>query len=50
MAYRPGAKLAFLDANKVHPTGVVYPKQMIGQLLTEKVREIGAQLVNVKGE
>lgn len=50
MAYRAGAKLAFLDANQVHPTGVVYPKQMIGQLVTEKVRGIGAQLVNVKGE
>ncbi|MCD5414956.1 MAG: FAD-binding protein [Clostridiales bacterium] len=50
MAYRVGAKLAFLDANQVHPTGVVYPKQMIGQLVTEKVRGIGAQLVNTKGK
>jgi len=33
-----------------HPTGAAYPVQILGQLVTEKVRTLGAQLVNVDGE
>jgi succinate dehydrogenase / fumarate reductase flavoprotein subunit len=33
-----------------HPTGVAYPPQILGQLVTEKVRTLGAQLVNKDGE
>ncbi|MEW6081006.1 MAG: FAD-binding protein [Bacillota bacterium] len=50
MAYRAGARLVFLDATQFHPTGVAFPEQMLGQLVTEKVRGIGAQLVNAEGE
>ncbi len=50
MAYRAGCKLAFMDSTQFHPTGVAYPEQMVGQLVTEKVRGIGAQLVNAEGE
>jgi len=50
LAYRVGAKLAFLDTMQYHPTGAAYPEQILGQLVTEKVRGLGAQLVNVKGE
>ncbi|HCC33017.1 MAG TPA: succinate dehydrogenase/fumarate reductase flavoprotein subunit [Clostridiales bacterium] len=50
MAYRAGAELCFLDATQFHPTGVAYPEQMLGQLVTEKVRGVGAQLVNADGE
>lgn len=50
IAYRAGAKLIFLDATQFHPTGVVYPEQTLGLLVTEKVRGMGAQLVNTKGE
>ncbi len=50
LGYRVGAKLIFLDTIQYHPTGVAYPEQILGQLITEKVRGIGAQLVNVDGE
>jgi aspartate oxidase len=32
-----------------HPTGAAYPQQILGLLVTEKVRSIGAQLVNSEG-
>jgi succinate dehydrogenase / fumarate reductase flavoprotein subunit len=50
MGYRAGAKLIFLDATQFHPTGVAFPEQIVGQLVTEKVRGLGAQLTNVRGE
>jgi succinate dehydrogenase / fumarate reductase flavoprotein subunit len=50
IAYRAGARLAFLDATQFHPTGVAFPEQIVGQLVTEKVRGLGAQLVNSDGE
>ena len=50
LAYRVGAKLIFMDTMQYHPTGAAYPVQILGQLVTEKVRTLGAQLVNVDGE
>jgi succinate dehydrogenase / fumarate reductase flavoprotein subunit len=50
MAYRAGAKLIYMDTMQYHPTGVAYPPQILGQLVTEKVRTLGAQLVNQDGE
>ncbi|MCL6465647.1 MAG: FAD-binding protein [candidate division WOR-3 bacterium] len=50
LAYRAGARLAFIDTMQYHPTGVAYPQQIIGQLVTEKVRSLGAQLLNVDGQ
>ena len=50
IAYRAGAKMVFMDAVQYHPTGVAYPEQMLGQLVTEKVRGLGAQLVNDRGQ
>lgn len=50
LAYRAGAKLVFIDTMQYHPTGVAYPQQIVGQLVTEKVRSLGAQLVNRDGE
>jgi succinate dehydrogenase / fumarate reductase flavoprotein subunit len=50
MAYRAGAPLIFLDATQFHPTGVAFPEQLVGQLVTEKVRGLGAQLVNIDGD
>jgi len=49
LAYRVGARLAFLDAMQYHPTGAAYPEQIVGLLVTEKVRGLGAQLCNVDG-
>jgi len=49
LAYRAGAKLGFIDTIQYHPTGVAYPEQIVGQLITEKVRSVGAHLVNLEG-
>ena len=32
------------------PTGVAYPEQIFGALVTEKVRSVGAMLINSEGE
>ncbi len=50
MAYRAGAKLRDLDTVQYHPTGAAYPEQIVGLLITEKVRGMGAQPVNKDGE
>lgn len=50
LAYRAGAKLAFIDTMQYHPTGAAYPEQILGQLVTEKVRSLGAQVCNIDGE
>jgi len=50
MAYRTGAHLVDMDATQYHPTGAAFPEQIVGLLVTEKVRGLGAQLVNVDGE
>jgi succinate dehydrogenase / fumarate reductase flavoprotein subunit len=49
LAYRAGAKMVFMDTVQYHPTGAAYPEQIVGLLITEKVRGLGAQLVNSKG-
>lgn len=49
LGYRAGAKLLYADTIQYHPTGVAYPAQMLGALVTEKVRSLGAMLVNVDG-
>jgi len=50
MVYRAGAKLAFIDTMQYHPTGAAFPEQIVGLLVTEKVRGLGAQVLNVHGE
>jgi len=50
LAYRVGAKLRDTDTVQYHPTGAAYPQQIIGLLLTEKLRTSGAQPVNKDGE
>lgn len=50
LAYRAGAKLLYADTLQYHPTGAAEPTQIFGALVTEKVRSIGAQLVNKNGE
>ena len=50
IAYRAGAELLHMDSIQYHPTGVVWPEQMLGQLITEVMRGHGAHLVNVEGE
>ncbi len=50
MAYRAGAKLLYLDSVQYHPTGAIFPEQILGFLVTEKVRGLGGQPVNKLGE
>ena len=50
LAYRVGAHLSFIDTMQYHPTGAAFPEQILGQLVTEKVRGLGAQVCNVDGE
>ena len=50
LGYRAGAKLLYAETLQYHPTGVAYPEQIFGALVTEKVRSLGAKLVNVDGE
>ena len=50
MAYRAGAPLLYAYTLQYHPTGAAYPSQIFGALVTEKVRSIGAQLINADGE
>jgi fumarate reductase (CoM/CoB) subunit A len=50
IGYRAGAKLMYMDSVQYHPTGAVFPEQIVGFLCTEKIRGLGAQPVNKDGE
>jgi succinate dehydrogenase / fumarate reductase flavoprotein subunit len=50
LGYRAGAKLLYADTLQYHPTGAAFPEQIFGALVTEKVRSLGAKLVNKNGE
>jgi succinate dehydrogenase/fumarate reductase flavoprotein subunit len=50
MAYRAGVANKLLASTQYHPTGVAYPEQNVGLLITEKVRGLGAHVLNIKGE
>jgi succinate dehydrogenase/fumarate reductase flavoprotein subunit len=50
MAYRAGVGTTCLHSTQYHPTGVAYPEQNVGLLITEKVRGLGAHVLNVEGE
>jgi len=50
LAYRAGAPLGFLESMQYHPTGAAFPEQIVGLLVTEKVRGLGGQPVNREGE
>jgi succinate dehydrogenase/fumarate reductase flavoprotein subunit len=50
LGYRVGAKLLYADTLQYHPTGTAYPQQIFGALVTEKVRSLGAKLVNRDGK
>jgi succinate dehydrogenase / fumarate reductase flavoprotein subunit len=50
LAYRAGCPLLHTDTMQYHPTGAAFPPQILGFLVTEKVRTLGAELVNCDGE
>jgi succinate dehydrogenase / fumarate reductase flavoprotein subunit/L-aspartate oxidase len=49
MGYRAGVPVCFLHTVQYHPTGVIFPEQAEGILITEKFRGAGANLVNIEG-
>ena len=49
LGYRAGAKLLYQDTLQYHPTGVAFPNQIYGALVTEKVRSLGAKVINREG-
>ncbi|MBT5375825.1 MAG: FAD-binding protein [Nitrospinaceae bacterium] len=49
LAYRQGCRLIHLDSYQYHPSGACYPEALAGQLVTEAIRSIGAQVVNAEG-
>ncbi|MCK4402773.1 MAG: FAD-binding protein [Dehalococcoidia bacterium] len=50
LAYRVSCPLVHMDTMQYHPTGAAFPPQILGLLITEKVRTLGAELVNCDGE
>jgi succinate dehydrogenase / fumarate reductase flavoprotein subunit/L-aspartate oxidase len=50
MGYRAGVATTCLYSTQYHPTGVAFPEQNVGLLITEKVRGLGAHVLNVEGE
>jgi succinate dehydrogenase/fumarate reductase flavoprotein subunit len=50
LSYRAGAKLLYMDSVQYHPTGSVFPEQIAGFLITEKIRGAGGQPLNKNGE
>ena len=50
LALRAGCCLADMELVQFHPTGMVYPEEMAGTLVTEAVRGEGGRLFNADGE
>jgi fumarate reductase (CoM/CoB) subunit A len=50
LGYRAGAEIIYMDSVQYHPTGAVFPEQILGFLVTEKVRGLGGQPVNKNGD
>jgi len=50
IGYRAGVPVCFLHTVQYHPTGVVFPEQAEGILITEKFRGAGANVLNIHGE
>lgn len=50
MAYRAGVGNKSLHSTQYHPTGAAFPEQNVGLLITEKVRGLGAHVLNVDGD
>ncbi|MBI4322135.1 MAG: FAD-binding protein [Chloroflexi bacterium] len=50
IGYRAGAEMVYVDTVQFHPTGVAWPEQMFGWLISEVLRGKGAQLVNRDGQ
>lgn len=50
MAFREGVQLGDMEMVQFHPTGLLYPEEVAGELVTEAVRGEGGILTNSLGE
>ena len=50
LALQAGCQLADMELVQFHPTGMVFPEELAGTLVTEAVRGEGGHLINAKGE
>jgi succinate dehydrogenase / fumarate reductase, flavoprotein subunit len=50
LALQAGCEVADMELVQFHPTGMVYPEEMAGTLVTEAVRGEGGRLFNSEGE
>ncbi len=50
LGYRAGLRICFLHTYQYHPTGLIFPEQAEGILITEKFRGAGANVLNIDGE
>lgn len=50
LALQAGCDLMDMELVQFHPTGMVFPEEMAGTLVTEAVRGEGGRLFNAKGE
>jgi len=50
LAYKAGAMVGDIEMVQFHPTGLLYPEEKFGELVTEAVRGEGGKLFNAQGE
>ncbi len=50
LAYDAGCRLAHMELVQFHPTGMLWPEDVAGTLVTEAVRGEGGRLTNADGE
>ena len=50
LALNAGCSLIDMEMVQFHPTGMLYPENFEGTLVTEAVRGEGGRLINAKGE
>jgi succinate dehydrogenase/fumarate reductase flavoprotein subunit len=50
LGYRIGVKMSYMHTVQYHPTGIVFPEQAEGVLISEKFRGAGANVLNIDGE
>lgn len=50
LAYRQACHLVHLESFQYHPSGTSFPEALVGQLVSESIRAVGAQLLNAAGE
>ncbi len=50
LGYRAGMKMSYMHTIQYHPTGIVFPEQAEGVLISEKFRGAGSNVLNIDGE